>query len=452
MNNNTHKYLIVSLLSLIFAFFLQVITQRYLLADGVGFFLQILAPKWFTTWDYPRQFAHYLTQWPVVMAIRVFDVHDMPTLSSLYGASLYAVPLVTLGLCAWLLPRGAAFHLLFPAFAFAYFSINSSLFVITESHLAVGCFWVVFFYLMFTVPSRPSLAQTLVATLTAFASIRVYEFYFFFGPFLTALALWRSRQDGTRDQPSVRWGLYAIAFFGLVGAGIGFYFMIFSERSLDKVGLGSIFAQLACDPTAVLSSTLLVLFVLSTFLAPGQGARLASRGAMAWAVVCGIALGMMPLSDRFLPVELHYGARVLNLLVPFGLAMATFIHLRLNTAAQSAGGPRPAWATLLVLMLAWNASWQVAVSGRWTAYLDRFEQVMEGAEGVVSVQDTPLKGDRFIYPWTLPSLSIVLFGFGTGDVHAMLTSPAATWEPFHAEIRSELPDLRAYGINYRLAN
>lgn len=449
-HSTTQRYLTISLVCLALTFLLEVFTRRCLCADGVFFFQNILEWQWFMIGDYARQFSHYLTQWPVVLAIRAFNVQDMGVLSIVYGASLYAVPLVTLALCGWLVPRSAAFYLLFPTFAFVYFAINSSLYVISESHVAVGCFWVVLFYLLFTVPNRPSRLQTLVATLTAFASVRTYEFYFFLGPLLSALALWRSRQEVARSQRDVRLSLYGIALMGLVSAGVGFFYLFFNpNRSIFTVDQGAIKA-LAFDPTAFLSSMLLGLFVLSTFWKPGSGRWLASRGAMASAVLIGAALGLLPLSERFLWSGLHQGARALNLIVPFGLAIVMVMHLRLRPAVASASGSRPAWATLLVCMLAWNATWQVVVSRRWVDHLDQFARVLSHGEGLVNVQDTPLEGSHFVWGWTLPSMSIILSGFGTGDVHSIVHAPRE-WHPFHPDMESEQPKLGHYGITYRLS-
>ncbi|HET6343807.1 MAG TPA: hypothetical protein VFH51_02695 [Myxococcota bacterium] len=421
------------------ALFFQVASNRFLFADGVAFFLQVLTQQDFSHWDFPRQFAHHLTQWPAILAMRL-GLKDVQALAYLYGAGLFCVPLVTLASCAWMTPAWSLWYLLFPTFGFAYLSLNSALFVISESHIAMGCFWVVFFSVFFLPRSA---WQAAAAGIVSLFATRLYESFSILGLFLTALAVQRLWQARFQLPVWRRLQLGWVAGCGLISSGIGTYWMLFSpDRNVEKVGLGKILVELALDPNTLMSSAIAAVFV-GLFVLHVEG--VVSRLGLLLALVAGTLLGLLPLLDgRFLPITLHYPARVLNIALPlaFGLLML-WLEQQRRTAA-----PGLIWVPL-TLMLAWNTSWQVAVSGAWCHYTRGVDAALADGRGLMDLRGTRVADEPFNWDWTLPSLSIVLQALEGPEVHAIIKASRPGWQPFDPNAPSDLPDLHAFGVRYR---
>ncbi len=103
------------LAALFVALAIEVWSQRSLEADGVNFFVRMLMPQWFSTWDFPRQNAHYLTQWPLIVGMRLFHVTNFWLLSSLYGFGMYSKPFDPAQPSEW--PDLSAFGLWYTVFS-----------------------------------------------------------------------------------------------------------------------------------------------------------------------------------------------------------------------------------------------------------------------------------------------------------------------------------------------
>lgn len=429
------------------AWLAQVITHRYLLADGVNFLLEILSSQGFHQWDVPRHYHHLLTQWPVVAAIWL-GVNKLALLSYLYGASLFAVPLLTIWGCIWVTPQSQRIYVVLPMIAMAHSSLHGYLFIISESHLAAGLYWFLLFFLLFAVPNRPSVLQMLVVAGLSVAMLRIYEFFLLLGPLLSACAAWQlyaANKGIPLAKPGSRplnWLLALIMLCGMDSAAIAFQYMFFSDRSVAQAGLGHIVGDLLQDPTCWISGALLLWFV-STWLWPKTSLQ------PIWlllAAATGCLLSLLTyLGPPWLPTpELHYSGRLFNLLIPLALTGALWRSQHQET--QLLG--KTHWLVPLLVLLVWNASWQVVLSGRWQRYTNALQVTLAERTGLVPVDSISLPDNHFGFSWAMPGMSIVYSALAQQPVRTLLVPPPGPFAPFAPQDPNTWPNLTPYGVVY----
>jgi len=128
-----------------------IVTLRSLYGDAAWFLIRIASEGRVTNFyfDFAREFyysrfmAFGLTQWLAVAAANL-GVNSINALAILLGIGFYTHKLVSLLLCYALLPAGKKAFVVFPALAVFAGSINSEMYIVTETHLAISVFWPLF--------------------------------------------------------------------------------------------------------------------------------------------------------------------------------------------------------------------------------------------------------------------------------------------------------------------
>ena len=109
-----------------------VLGPPHLYADGTNFFLNILDKQGFWAWDTPRLFAQFISQFPLVIAIKI-GVRSLVALGNIYSLSLLLLPAL-LWICAALAQRKSPiFWRIFLAYSLVY--VPGSLFSVGEFNL-----------------------------------------------------------------------------------------------------------------------------------------------------------------------------------------------------------------------------------------------------------------------------------------------------------------------------
>ncbi len=122
---------------------LQVISHKFLYADGAHHFLGVLNNQASMRFDWSRQFAHDLINSPFVLAIKMLAPRAIGSLSYILGATLHLIPLVGAVVPSLIFFRSGQRAYVFPVIiSYFYLSINTSFFIISEAHLAAAVFWI----------------------------------------------------------------------------------------------------------------------------------------------------------------------------------------------------------------------------------------------------------------------------------------------------------------------
>lgn len=165
-----------------------IVTGRPLYGDASWFLVKILSTgdvtRFYDTFDhiyYSRLTAYWLTQFPTVIALHL-KVYSIQILSLILGSTYYAVKLASLVICYFILPKTKKKYFLFPLFALFAGSINSDIYLVSETNVAVSFLWPLAFLL--TDDREIRIPRWLIGSVAIVAASFTYESWAFFAPLL----------------------------------------------------------------------------------------------------------------------------------------------------------------------------------------------------------------------------------------------------------------------------
>lgn len=440
-------------------------SHRALYADGAHFFCTILSEKNVLLIDWPRQFAHDLTQFPVVLALRVFHLSHLTRLAYLWSLPLFLLPALCLAACYRLLSKNDCPELLpIVVIAFSFVWLNTSCFVISESHLAAAIYWLIFITLL-TMNAPLSLARSGLLLFCSIACMRLYESFSVLGLLLlmtegiVAYKYWEQWRKRERYLLAICGACYIISIV------LAWYSILHPLIPSNRERLFAVIADLLHNKSFLLSSLFLLIFgaavAYKSFCHRGTEAtekkmrEFRSFGKFhipAMLVIMGIAFGMLPLiSEQFLTPWAHYPARILNLLIPAGFSVIILFvnHFRRKPLLQRT---LPMLFGAAIFFSAWHFSFQAAMCVQWNAYLRTFTHELRNHHGIVNVYDTALRNYRFNWVWTYPTMSVILSGMDGKLVTTFIEDPAfrvlQSQEAFDPRNPASFPHVETYGITY----
>ena len=125
------------------------VTHRTFYSDGADYFLKLLQEKNFIfEGDFARHYAHYFTQFPVVILIRTFNVRDFEILSYAFSFGLYLPQFLSLWLCYSITKTKNIYFMLFPIISLFGIYMNVSFMSVHESRVILNIFWPLLFYVV----------------------------------------------------------------------------------------------------------------------------------------------------------------------------------------------------------------------------------------------------------------------------------------------------------------
>src|SRR5215469_9598291 len=162
-----------------FALFIlfAILTARCLYADGSYYFLRVLETGRFTEMIGCRNFAAYLFQLPVVLALAL-GINSLPCLTILFGIGCFSAWPLAMFSCYQMAPRH--FWLVMLACAVGY--LNAAFMAVGEHIVAHAFFWPALFAILFARPLTPFAAISLLTC--SIVLMRSYESMLFLGPVL----------------------------------------------------------------------------------------------------------------------------------------------------------------------------------------------------------------------------------------------------------------------------
>lgn len=137
--SNVLLYVLLFLL-ISFAVIQSLIIEKHFSADGAHYFTTILDSKNFTYIAWSRQFANYLTQLPLVLAVKL-GLKDIPLLSKLFAIGLYFPYIASFALCIYAIRRENSLLLVFPLISIVGINLPGDYILIGEHHVMVLLSW-----------------------------------------------------------------------------------------------------------------------------------------------------------------------------------------------------------------------------------------------------------------------------------------------------------------------
>ncbi len=166
-------------------------------------------------------------------------------------------------------------------------------------------------------------------------------------------------------------------------------------------------------------------------------------GSLAW-----LSAGAVSGEVLFLPVR-HYQLRFLNMLVPAAAGLAVLLLDRSRSARNPDGRDRvfaKIGSLAALVFFLWNSIFQILTCQEWIGYRRMFVKELDQRQGVVELAETSMKGSKFNWAYTLPSLSVVLSGiYQQGQMRSMLIDSTLS-APFRLADIPTLPNLAKYGL------
>lgn len=444
-----------------------VLVNRCLFADGTGFlYRQLLDRKVFNPVAY-RYVSSCAQQVPMTLAMNVFHCWDLRRLTMLWGASLYALPMIGLGLSWFAVRNWNPLYFVFPLLSHAILFLNTGFCLFHESWTMTALYWVVL--LMLLNPAGMNLPRMVLLLLFASLGTRTYESYMFLAvPLLAAVAFrWkRTRGEGNRWEPATLGLLIPIIVYGVVAA-------ILEVRHPYDASNRQSFREAVwshLDVAPVRFSLLLLLAVCVVLLFPRH-----RRVQFVAAVLCtlyGVFVFLTPwlFPGRIDPMG-QYVARVQTIYVPFVLGAASL------WIAAGPGRLVAPWsmewkgdrsqeaskllAGLTLLGVVVSAGFQIGCCWRWNHYLQVFRDDLRVRRGQIPFAESavgrePAAGEldlrSYTWSWTMPQLSIFLSALDGHPVRAVVrTQIPGGWELFKPDQQADYPSLSKYGVIYDFA-
>lgn len=428
--------------------------SRFLFMDGAYYMVRILERADFVEMDSSRRFGYWITQAPLVLALRA-GLRDRDLLLPLFGAAHFATLPLSLAVCHWA-ARADWRYLAFPLLATFAGTLNTEMFVASESRLAVALFWPLLLLMLL----RNDTFATALTALMALPALRVYESMLVLGLILGAAAGGRAARAAGLAQ---RAGWLLLALWFLAGSAIALESVIHPRHpaALATFLRSTVFfvhRDFGVHHMGLLSLVLVALATL-LLLRPVMTLRSFVRGAAGFAGLA-VALALWPwLRPTESAPGLHYPARVMNAYLSVPLALGAIL-LRFGWLAREPTRYRRIIALTAVLGMA-QCAWNVAASHSWDRYLVLFRRELECRRGFIPFAESALARlpiqalpSSFNTNWTMPVMSLLLSN--RGSVKSIVGNPPSVplWMPYDPTDLSALPRLAQYGFDdgpYRTA-
>jgi hypothetical protein len=417
------------------------LVHRHLFGDGSFFMIMILEKRAFTTFDTSRQFAHFIMEGPLWAAVNWLHITDFRILSWVFGLTLFLHPIASLWGCWHILKKRNRALMILPALSWACLILCTSFFIISESLVGASLFWPIFFLLLFH-KHKLGKMEALFLVIMSFASIRVYEAFFLPAALLAFLAFRRVRSSLMRRECDI---VSIIALFCLaVAICADLYWSLFPRDPGNRVTLLKGIYNFFTYPAAYIVIFALALFTLSHQVK----SKIVSFGCIVL-LLASFAWGLAPwISVSSIKPNKQAEIRIINNLLPLGLAMLPFVAIKIRSLRFSFTRVRRIAFAGFIFSI---ALWQVGSCIAWIKYTNEFSSILNSNRGCLELKGTHLARDGFDWPWTMPSMSVVLSAIEKKPVKSIVMNrPECSWEPFDPKTPSKFPELSRYGVKYEM--
>ena len=367
--------------------------DTYFASDGSFYFAIILDNATFTNIAPSRAHAEYLTQWPLVMAVRS-GVTDQATLEMFFGLGIW-FPWVLSFVISLYATRERPALIFF--FLISMVSLNLSAWcLIYGEHLTLlSLAWPIFYFGILR--RRLNLMEQLLTALLLVAHLKLYETTLVSGAIFTVIFAFRAWVE---KSPRERWGSAALASLALASVLIAVTWILF-PRDPENRGhfLGAIIASLA-HPYPWIGVSFVVLNTV--------GLLFSSSRALLAAWIVPLVIGGMSLLLPGILGGISFSTRTLTLTALPLLMVITFLFSlsRLKLTKDLALSVSAVVVGISLLHVRHLQSW--------VSFKGEFQAILQEEKGFVDPAD---HGAIDHWGWTNPLLSYV---WAEGEVKAVI--------------------------------
>lgn len=388
------RFLAIALFAVISgALWIGFAADTYFASDGSFYFAIILDNATFTNIAPSRAHAEYLTQWPLVMAVRS-GVTDQATLEMFFGLGIWFPWVLSFAISLYATRDRPALILFF---LISMVSLNLSAWcLIYGEHLTLlSLAWPIFYFGILR--RRLTIWEQLLTALLLVAHLKLYETTLVSGAMFTLIFSFRAWVE---KHPRERWGSGILAALALASVVIAVTWILF-PRDPENRGhfLGAILASLA-HPYPWIGVSFVVLNVV--------GVMFNSTKALLAAWIVPLVIGALSLLSPGIMGGISFSTRTLTLTALPLLMAVTFLFSLSNFKLTRK------WALSVSAVVVGVSLLHVRHLQSWMAFRSEFQGILKEERGFVDPAD---HDDIDHWGWTNPLLSYV---WAKGEVKSVI--------------------------------
>lgn len=398
-------FLFISL-SLINSFY----ADKHLSGDGVNYFCSILDNKDFTYISWSRQFANYLTEWPLVIAVKS-GITDIPILVKWFAFGIYLPYLISFLICIYALRDENKELMLFFLASMAAVDLSSDYILAGEHHVMVNMSWPIIFILLRR--NNLTLMDGSLLWILLIIFTRLYESALIPALICSVLCLARLYYYKSKEQKVIIAGALLFCFIASV---ISFYFIIDPRDAANRESFIYGIIITLINPEALAAACFVAVYTI--------GLILKSRTTIISAVFPLIIYALFRLFvDNGVTAGVSFAGRTLSItLLPVLLVGAILVSY---SKSESDGTGILIFVAFITVMVAGN----LHNTNNWKDFRHEVEQLVKTHEGYIPIEETDLKDNPYGWSWNNTQLGLV---WSAPRIKAIiLNQQNVYWEPFN---------------------
>ena len=411
-------FLFISL-SLINSFYVD----KHLSADGVLYFCVILDNKDFADWAWSRQFANYLTEWPLVLAVRS-GITDIPILLKWFAFGIYLPYLISFLICIYALRDENKTLLLFFLASMVAINLSTDYILAGEHHVMVNMSWPIIFILLRR--NALTLIDGFLLWILLIIFSRLYESALIPALIYSVICVARLYYYRSTKQRVIIIGALVLCF---TVSAISFYFIINPRDAANRVyfiyGLIAPFK----NPEAMAAACFIVVYTI--------GLILKSHRIIISAVSPLIIYALFRLFvDHGVSASVSFASRTLSITLLPVLLVGAILVWYFKSELDRTG--ILTFVAFIMVMVAGN----LYNTNNWKDFRHEVKQLVKTHEGYIPIEETRLKDNPYRWGWNNTELGLV---WSAPRVKAIiLNQQNVRWEPFNPREKLILKNFLQY--------
>lgn len=398
-------FLFISL-SLINSFYVD----KHLSADGVHYFTTILDSSDFTYIAWSRQFANYLTEWPLVLATKL-GINDIPILINVFALGIYLPYLISFGICIYALRNEKKVLLLFLLTSIVAINLASDYILAGEHHVMVNISWPIILILL-----RRNVLTWVDGFLLWILLIlfsRLHEAAIIPALIYSVICFVRLYYYRQKEQKIIIGGALLLCF--LVSA-ISLYFIINARDPVNRASFIRGITAVLKNPEALSAVGFILIYTI--------GLLLKKRIIIISAVSPLIIYAFVNLFvNHNVTADVSFSSRTLSVtLLPVLLVGAILVWYSKSELNRTGILVFVVFILVMVVGNLYNAK-------NWNNFRHQVIQLVKTHQGYIPIEETNLKDNPYRWPWNNTQLGLV---WSAPCVKAILLNQHDVhWEPFN---------------------
>jgi hypothetical protein len=432
-----------------------IVDGRHLYGDGSWFLVKMLSENHVAVWNsrgwhdffFGRFGAFAFQEYPTLLASRL-HVRNPNSLALIYGVTLFSFKPLSIVLC-YHFARDKRL-VIFPLLTLFAVTMNSEVYLISETHLLTAAFWPALYGLMCRRKFTPlDLAAMVIVSAPL---LLCYETMAIYGLVLCAACVYRFLVIAKdRHERWLCWGFFSWYSLGVLFAALA---IVFPRDPVNRAGfLSSMLFIFHEDHIGARVSCIVLVLCLAILVVP-ERYRKALNTLVAISVLCSLAIPAYiirwPHLTDFLMQIIARTMHASLLLALTALFLAVYFHF------FEVGGEK--WKRIFVMAAVLGmcqSCWSMIATTQWSNMLTVLRSELRTHAGPLPFEDSVLSqwllnGQPMVNlhaQWPLMSLSILYSDQRT--VQTIVLSPRGIFGPFDPYSPAALPNLKRFGVSYQ---